>query len=257
MQINVSCGVDKKSKQITEGDIMKQFVLLLAVTLGLLGLTTGNLQAASPNTKAVLITIQISGIIQQTTIVTNGDVVTTTYTTTPVKLGNQNILNLLQAEFGTTFPVGAQLAYNLSGTRGFHVLDQSGNPILDASTNAADSSYVFDLSNDVASATVPTLIIGKAVDNTVTSNQTQIVSQVVPDYGIFYSDSHGNNFHLDGLLTLKANGSVTSSNTTYNTVSFTIAGSGGGTFFNPADDKYDTGVFTKVKVSAKGAGIIQ
>lgn len=246
------------NKQINETDTMKKFVLLtLAVTLGLLGLGNSKLQAASANTNALLISIQISGIIQETTIVTNGDVVTTTYKTTPVKIGNQNILNLLQAEFGTTFPVGAQLAYNLTGNIGFHVIDQEGNPILDVSTNAADGTYAFGLSNAVTHASVPTLIIGKAVDNTVTSNQTEIVSEIAPDYGIFYTDSHGNNFHVDGLLTLKADASVTSSNTIYNTVSFTIVGDGGGTFFNPSDGKYDDGVFTKVKVSAVGKGLIQ
>ncbi len=237
---------------------MKKTVLLIALaTFTVLGLSAGNLQAASGNTNATLITIQITGSIQQTTIVTNGDAVTTTYATTPVKIGNENILNMLQAEFGTTFPVGAQLGYNLSGKIGFHILDQNGNPILDVSTNAADSSYVFSLSNNVAGVTVPTLITGKAVGSTVNSNQTQTVTEVAPDYGMFYSDIHSNNFHIDGLLTLKANASVTSSNTVYNTVSFTIVGTGGGTFFNPADGKYDSGIFTKVKISAKGTGIIQ
>jgi hypothetical protein len=236
---------------------MKKCALWMAVTLGLLGLGTNNLQAASGNTNALLISFQISALIQQTTIVTNGAVVTTTYSTTPVKIGNQNILNLLQAEFGTTFPLGAQLAYNLTGSIGFHVLDKNGSPILDVSTNATDTSYVFALSNNVAGATVPVLIVGKGVDNTLTSNQTQTVTETAPDYGVFYTDSHGNHFHLDGFLTFKPNISVTSSNSTYTTASFTIIGSGGGTFFNPADGKYDTGVFTKVRVSAKGTGIIQ
>jgi len=237
---------------------MKKFVLLIvATTLGLLGLSASNLQAASGNTNAMLISFQIAGIVQHTATVTNGAVVTTTATAIPVKIGNQNILNLLQAEFGTTFPTGAQLAYNLTGPMGFHVLDQNGNPILDASTNASDSSYVFVLSNAVAGATVPTIITGKLVENTVTSNQTENLTEIAPDYGIYYADSHGNKFHLDGLVTLKATLSATSSNSVYDTVSFTIAGSGGGIFFNPIDGLMDTGVFTKVKVSAKGSGIIQ
>jgi hypothetical protein len=229
----------------------------MAVTLGLLGFTTRPLQAASGNTNAVLISFQISALIQQSTIVTNGDVLTSTLSSIPVKIGNQNILNLLQAEFGTTFPTGAQLAYNLTGSTGFRVLDQNGHPILDASTNAADSSYRFTLSNNVAGATMPGLVVGKVVDNTVTSNQTQTLTDIVPDYGVYYADGNGNHFHLTGVLTFKPNISITSSSFTYNAVSFTIVGAGGGTFFNPADGKFDDGVFTKAKVSAKGTGLTQ
>lgn len=237
---------------------MKKVALsTLAVMLGLWGLSTTNLQAAHANTNAMLVTFQITGAIQQTSVVTNGNLVTTTKTTTPLKIGNQNILNLLQVEFATNFPTGAQLAYNLSGDLGFRVLDQNGNSILDASTNAADASYVFTLSNNVAGAVSPIIITGKIVDNTVTTNQTENLSEVITDYGVFYHDSHGNNFHMDGLLTLKANLNLVSGTATYTTASFTIVGSGGGTIFNPATGTNATGVFTKAKLSAKGSGIIQ
>jgi hypothetical protein len=237
---------------------MKRFVLLtVTITLGLLEVSTSNLQAASANTNAMIVSFQITGIVEHTTIVTNSGVVTTTYATTPVKLGNQNILDMLQAEFGTTFPVGAQLAYNLRGVPGFHVLDKNGNSILNVSTNVADSAYVFTLSNKVAGATAPILFNGKLVNNMGTTDQTEIVTETAPDWGIYFKDSHGDDFHLDGLLTIKVNTSITSSNATYNTISFTIAGSGGGTFFNPIDGLVDTGVFTKARFSAKGANIIQ
>jgi hypothetical protein len=251
--------IGSRSKQIKKMDIMKKLMLLIAViALGLLGLSTSNLQAASGNTNVLLpISFQITGLIPHTTIVTNGDVVTSTETPTRVKIGNQNILDLLQAEFGTTFPVGAQLAIDLTGQGDFHVLDRNGNSILNASTNASDSSYGFGLSNTVAGAYVPAIGTGKRVDNTVTSNATIKITTIAPDYGIYFFDSHGNNFHLDGLITLKANASVKSTNITYNSISFTIVGSGGGVFFNPIDGLLSTGVFTKVKVSAKGTGIIE
>jgi hypothetical protein len=116
---------------------------------------------------------------------------------------------------------------------------------------------VFALSNSVAGGVFASLVTGKATLTEATSNTQEVVTETAPDYGIYYSDSHGNNFHLDGLLTLKANATQIGTNIVYNTVSFTITGQGGGTFFNAVDGKYDTGVFTKVKVSAKGAGIIQ
>jgi hypothetical protein len=238
--------------------IMKKFILL-AVTalLGLAGFGAGNLHAASTNTSAMLIQFQITALVQKTVIVTNGNEATTTYTTTTVQLGNQNILNLLQAEFSTTFPAGAQLAYSLD-TQGFYVLDQTGNSIMNVSTNPSDGSFMFNLSNSVAGATSPEVLTGKIVENIVTTNETETASAISPDYGIYYQDSHGNNFHLDGLLTIKLVGNVAADGTTtYSTVSFTIVGSGGGTFFNPDDDLHDTGVFTKAKVTASGKDVIQ
>jgi len=156
-----------------------------------------------------------------------------------------------------SFPTGAQLAYYLSGDMGFHVLDQEGNSILKASTNALDSSYTFALSNSVAGGVYVDLITGKATTIEATTNTQEVVTGTGPDYGIYYSDSHGNDFHVDGLLVLKAKSTQTATSLVYNTVSFTITGQGGGKFFNPADGKYDTGVFTKVNVSAKGTGVIQ
>src|ERR1700722_16571117 len=127
---------------------MRKFGLLtLAVTLGFFG-SAGTVQAA--NTNALLMEIQLAGVVQKTTVVTNGNVQTTTYTTTSLNIGNQNILNMLQAEFGTNFPTGAQLAFNVGGTSGFNVLDANGNEILDASQNPLDANYVFALSNSVA-----------------------------------------------------------------------------------------------------------
>ena len=237
---------------------MKKSVLLfIAVTLGGWGLSGGRALAAGSSTNAMAISIQIAGAIPDIVAVTNKGVVTTTYSSTAIKLGNEDLLNMLQTEFAVSFPTGAQLAYYLTGDIGFHVLDQDGNSILKASTNALDSSYVFALSNSVAGGVYADLIVGKTTLTEATSNTQEAATETLPDYGIYYSDSHGNNFHVDGLLVLKLTATQTATSLVYNTVSFTIAGQGGGKFFNAADGKYDTGVFTKVKVSAKGAGIIQ
>jgi hypothetical protein len=237
---------------------MKTLALLtVATALGWLWFGTGNAQAGVGNTNALLVQVQITAVIQSSTVVTNGNVETATYGGTTLALGNQDILNMLEVEFATSFPAGAQLAYNLTGPTGFHVLSASGESILDVSTNAADHSYAFGLSNNVTRTTAPMLALGKAVVNLTTTNATETVLQLEPDEGVFYTDSHGNHFHVDGLLAFKIGVTVVAGTATYNTVSFTLTGSGGGTFFNPNDDKYDTGVFTKAKISAVGKGIIE
>ncbi len=236
---------------------MKRFVLfaVLAVIVAW-GWNVRTMAAATANTNALLVSFQITGLSQDTAVVTNNNVESTTYSANSLKIGNVNFLNLLQAEFGTTFPTGAQLAYYLTGDTGFHVLDQNGASILNVSTNPADSSYGFGLSNSIAGVYAQ-LLVGKAANNLVTSNQTETVTAYAPDYGIFFYDSHGNDFHIDGLLTLKINASMTASSGVYNSVSFTITGSGGGTIFNPTTGTNETMVFPKAKVSAKGSGIIE
>lgn len=233
---------------------MKKLLMVnIAVVLALL--TASSVRAA--NTNAMLVQIQITASLQQTNIVTTSGVTTTTYTTKSATIGNQQILNMLQAEFSTTFPTGAQLAYNLTGSSGFHVLDASGTDILDVSKNLSDSSYRFDLTNNVTGGGAPEIILGKTAETVSTGNTTQTVTAEQCDYALFYADSHGNNFHFSGLLVLKANASVVSSTTTYNTVSFSINGQGGGTFFNAADGLYDTGVFAKAKIIASGKNLVQ
>ncbi|MGD0058779.1 MAG: hypothetical protein ABSD58_05105 [Verrucomicrobiia bacterium] len=237
---------------------MKKSVLLfIAVTLGGWGFSGGRALAAGSSTNAMAISIQIAGAIPNEVAVTNKGVVTTTYSSTAIKLDNEDLLNMLQTEFAVSFPTGAQLAYYLTGDIGFHVLDPEGNSILKASTNSLDSSYVFALSNSVAGGVYADLLVGKAATIEATTNTQEVATDTAPDYGIYYSDSHGNNFHVDGLLVLTLTATQTTTSLVYDTVSFTLTGQGGGKFFNPADGKYDTGVFTKVKVSAKGAGIIQ
>jgi len=239
---------------------MKKFVLLTsAVTLALLGLGTTNLQAMPANTNNLPVTFQITAAIQKTSVITNGTLVTATESATSLKINNKFILNLLEVEFGTNFPAGAQLAFSLASINGFSVLDRNGGLILDVSTNAADASYIFSLSNNVINATssVPILITGKGTQNIVTSNFIDNITEFAPDTGVFYRDAHGNDFHMDGVLTVKAKISTTSSNTTHDTLSFTLVGAGGGTFFNSNTSTIVTGTFTKAKFSAKGTSLIE
>ena len=74
---------------------MKKSVLLfIAVTLGGWGLSGGRALAAGSSTNALAISIQIEGAIPNTVAVTNHGVVTTTYSSTPIKLDNEDLLIL-------------------------------------------------------------------------------------------------------------------------------------------------------------------
>lgn len=239
---------------------MKKLALLFTgvVTCSLLGLSS--LQAAFVSTNSALVQFAITAALQTTNsgvYTTNNatHVATAPYAVTKVKIASQDILNFLQAEFGTTFPPGAQLGYKLTSPDGFVVLDQNGGIILNVTTNPADSIYVFSLSNSVAGAYVPSVETGTAVEKLTTTNLTYNFTQMAPDYGVYYSDKNGNSFHFIGMLTLKFNLVRTPTNAVYKTISFTIPGTGGGAFFNKADSKYDRAVFTSAQISATGAGI--
>ena len=240
---------------------MKTFALRTsAITLAWLAVSATHLLAAPANTNGLPVTFQITAAIQKTSATTNGTLITATETATPLTIDSQYFLNLLQTEFSTTFPAGAQLAYRLDGvTNGFSVVDQTGSPILDVSTNAADASYVFNLSNNVVAASVSFLgvITGKGTEDTVTSNITDQINEFVPDSGIFYHDAHGNDFHMDGVLTAKIKINTTSGSNTQEVVSFSLVGAGGGIFLNPNTSAITTGTFTKAKFSAKGNTLIE
>jgi hypothetical protein len=241
---------------------MKRYLLSTAVAaLGLMGFGIGHLQAAAVTTNGVLSTIAIVGVFSPTnspvmTTNTIGNVITSTYTAKPVKIATKDILTLLQAEYGTTFPSGAQLAYSLnSSPAGFVVLDKNGNLVLNVTTNLADSSYRFSLTNSSSATTIS----GKAVKTTTTSstNTVENVIEILSDYAIYYADGKGNNFHFTGVIELKADALVTSTNTVYKTLSILLSGTGGGTFFNPAATEYDQGTFTKATWSASGKNVTQ
>ena len=239
---------------------MKKFVWAAIIgAFGLLGSGLGNVQAAA-TTNGVTSVFAVVGLFSPTNspvAITNsaGTVVTKTYTVRPVKITTQDILNLLATEFGTNFPTGARLAFSLSGSESFAVLDKNGNIFLDVSTNAADSSYRFNVTNTDYHVTA----IGKAIQtqNSSTTNTVEMVTESASDYAVYYADGSGNNFHFSGLLTLKANIFQDPSITEYKTVSILLSGSGGGIFYNPADTNYDDGVFTKAMWNASGKGLTQ
>src|SRR5258708_7647359 len=193
---------------------MKRSILLTSMAaLGLMFLCPGTVQAATTN--GLISSFTFVGLFSPTNspvVTTNtiGNVITSTYTAKPLTVTTKSILNLIQAEFGTIFPGGSRLAYSLHSS-GFVVLDSTGNLVLNVATNAADTNYSFVLSNGVSSATAS----GKSVTTTTASatNTVTVVTEHVPDYGIYYTDGKGNKFHFNGMLTLKANELQTSTNT--------------------------------------------
>ncbi|MGD0812741.1 MAG: hypothetical protein ABSA83_03985 [Verrucomicrobiota bacterium] len=216
----------------------------------------GKLQAATTN--GLVSTFSIVGLLSpsnspvRTTNVI-GNVITSTYTSKPLTMNTKSILDLLEVEFGTQFPAGARLAYGL-GTSGFMVLDSTGNVLLNAATNTADTNYSFVLSNSVTYLAVPS---GKAVQTTTAdaTNTVTVATEHLPDYGIYYQDGKSNKFHFNGMVTLKLDELETSTNDIYKTVSIQLNGFGGGTVFNPASGEYDEAVFTSATWNASGVNI--
>jgi hypothetical protein len=234
---------------------MKKYALL-AATFGLMALTSGYGQATTNELNSTISMVGLFSPASSPLVTTNvaGNVVTSIYTPKPLVITTRNILNILEAEFGASFPVGARLAYSVHSS-GFLVLDSHGNLVLDVSTNGADPGYRFVVSNTAYNPAIS----GKTVmtTTTVSTNTLQLLTVRVPDYGIYYADGKNNNFHFTGLITLRANALVTSSNTVYKTVSFLLSGSGGGTIFNPSDGQYEKAVFTDAVWNASGVNVIQ
>ena len=229
---------------------MKLFALL-TVALGLLGSNVGNLQAASVSTNAMIVKLALTAQIQAPIVgITNSPNTNSTYSVTKVKIANKDILNLLSAEFGTSFPTGAQLGLTLNPYFNFVVLDSAGNVFTNVSANLNDSSYVFSITNNSPT----TIITGKVAATPAITTET--VTELASDFTVYYQDGHGNNFHFGGLVTVKATATVVANVTTYKTVSLSLPCSGGGTFFNPGDGKYDQGVITGT-FGSTGAGLGQ
>lgn len=233
---------------------MKRYILLASVAVaGLMGLCVGSLRAGTTN--GLISTFSIIGLYSPSNspvMTTNaiGNVITTAYTSKPLAMNTKSILELLEAEFGTLFPGNARLAYGLN-TSGFVVLDSTGNILLNAATNAADTNYSFVLSN---SAPYLAIASGKAVQTTTVgaTNTVTVVTEHLPDYGIYYQDGKSNKFHFSGVITLKLNELESSTNTLFKTLSIQLDGSGGGTVFNPANGEYDQAVFTSAIWNASG-----
>jgi hypothetical protein len=243
---------------------MKKFTLLTAIaTLALLGLSSSNVQASFSSTNALIVQLKITGLMETAdspviSTNSNGTVTTGKYNTTSVKVTSQDVLNILHTEFGgPAFPDGSQLVYNINTGR-FAVADSTGSIILDVETNLTDSDYIFQLSdtNVVNSAYIQT-INGKEVFTTEPSKTNTVLSATIyaPDYGIFYADGNGNDFHFLGLVTEKINIFEDLTISEYKAASIIVTGSGGGDFYNSADDSLDSGVFTKAQATIKGKNI--
>lgn len=220
---------------------MKKIILLVAMTV--FGLSVGKVDA-----QILVMKANLQALVQKSILsTTNPPNTNMTYATLKVKITTQDILNILQAEFGTLFPDGAQLALDINNNTAFEVLDKNGAFILDVSTNPADSSYFFYLTNR---ANIQ-VIAGKVAQ---TPTQTsEIVTETLPDYDILYADQHNNNFHVGGIITLKANAVVTT-NTVYKSLSLTLPGTGSGTFFDHVAGTNENGVITGSWVGTKLKG---
>lgn len=240
---------------------MKKLSLLTAVAVfGAVELAVSDVQAAV-TTNGIVSTISIVGSFSPSTspvITTNSGgsstVITSVYTSKPLKILTKDMLNLLATEYNVSFPSGARLAYDLtSSPEGFVVLDKSGNIFLNVSSNGVDSSYRFDLTNNSSNQAIS----GKATetDTFSSTNTSETLSIVEDNYSIVYTDGRGNDFKFTGLVKLKVSAVVNSTETEYKTVSIFLTGFGGGKFFNTADSVYDEGVFTKATWQASGKNI--
>ena len=239
---------------------MKKLVLsTVTAALGLMGLGISNVQATA-NTNRLVSTFAIVALISPADPVvstnSNGTVITAKFTAKKVKITTQDILNLLATEFNTTFPAGAQLALSLAD-EGFVVLDKNGNLLLDVSTNAADSSYVFGTTNFTDNVQV---MSGKETETKTSAetNMTATITMTASDLAIRYADGNGNDFHFSGVITLKQSvvaGPIID-NIKKASAAGRFSGSGGGVFYNPADSNYDEGVFTKAIWKATGKGLV-
>ena len=181
----------------------------------------------------------LQALVQKSMVtVTNPPNTNTIYSTAKVKITTQDILNMLQAEFGTLFPDGAQLALDLNNNTDFEVLDKNGTIILDVTSNPSDSSYFFYLTNR---SSVNPVIAGKA--NQSATALTQVVTETLPDYDILYADQHNNNFHSGGIITLKAS-AVSGTNTVYKSISLVMPSTGSGTFYDHVAGTNEEGVIS-------------
>ena len=159
------------------------------------------------------------------------------------------MLTLLASEFSVVFPDGAQLGMIMkSSSFDFVVLDKAGNIFRNVSTNLSDSSYVFSVTNNNSSS------VAAGIISAVSNKTTETITEIQPDFTFYYADGKGNHYHFGGLATLRLNALLEGGTATLKTVSVMISGSGGGTMFNPSDDKYDKVVLTGPWI-ATGANI--
>ncbi len=226
--------------------IMKKFVLLVSIALGLLGLTD-NTSAAFVNPDAWLTTFQITAVYNSTNI-------TVTNTTTGVKtttgklvtniLTSKDIIKMLSTEYSTNFPSTAVLAYRL-GNGHFYVAETNGPLIMDVHPT-------LQLSNSVIGNF---LLVqgGQTIERPASTNL--VLTQFANDYLVNYSDSHGNDFHVVGALIANATASQVGTNAIYPKFNFVIPGTGGGKFISKQGTQV-IGIFPKAQVNGFGKNLI-
>jgi hypothetical protein len=215
----------------------KNALHIVMAVFGLLGFLAVSASAASSKTNAMTVRFSLTASVQAPTeTVSNATSTNVTYKVNKFRFTHNDMLTVLASEFGATFPDGAQLGVQLGEGLQFVVLDKTGNIFLNVSTNS-DASYVFNITNSSSAVQW-----GKT--SVVPNKATEVISEMQPDFTVYYADGKGNHFHFGGLVTFRANVLVEGGTTTFKTVSMTISGSGAGTLFNHDDGKYETVVLT-------------
>jgi hypothetical protein len=238
---------------------LKKIALLIGTaTLGLLGSTAGNLQAAT-TTNGLVSTFAFVALYNPTNAFTvssnsSGTVLTEKITTKTFKITTKDLLDLLAVEFNTNFPSGAQLAFAMGEDDNFVVLDKNGNVFLDVSTNAADSEYQFGLTNLVEYGPVQSGQMTQTQTTTKT-NMAGTFTMAISDYVINYKDGYGNDFHVGGVITYKYTTYEDLSTAVVKSASIVLSGSGGGTIVSPVDHIPHNCVFTKGEWKASGKNL--
>ena len=244
---------------------MKKLVLFTAVAVfTLLGM--GPVKAAFISTNSIPLDFSMVGVYNPTNtpdyatnVTSSATVITQIFRTNAVKIVTKDMLNILGAEFGTTFSSTDRIVYNFH-TGGFQITDANGNFIKDVSTNNADSSYKFQMSDtNVVGVSSEGVARGKIVtiEKPAGTNLTANATVWQPDYTVVYADGSGNNFHFIGniveIITANQAGPYL---TEFKKVTLRLNGAGGGQFVNGKDgDNIDNLIFIKASVSGTGKNI--
>lgn len=235
--------------------IMKKFVLLTAaIALSFIGANTA--QAAFSRTNAIPVQLSMTAVsVITNTSVTNaiGTVTSAAKTVTNV-LTTKDLIKMIATEFNTNFPAGAVLAFNLTSFK-FEVTDANGNTLLNASSNPDDSGYSLAISNDLVAAESGQMFTGKFVQAT-NGNFNANYNILASDYGLFYKDGHGNNFHILGVLNYKLALSQVGSVAKTTSFSLSLNGPGGGIFVQPRTSAIVPVVFTRGVLTGTGRNLI-
>lgn len=176
-------------KQNHEGVMKKLALFAVATAFGLSVLKAGNLTTVPPGYTSVHIRMML---LEQGA--TNTDARTTEFHFKNQQIGDDDILGLINDEFGTTYSVinGDQLALSNFWDGTFSVLDKNGNVLLaDASANTNGDQYRLYFHS-----------AGTVFSGSEATNHAGIFS--VTDGSLHYRSGDGTNiFHLAGFTTVR------------------------------------------------------